>query len=155
MHPDILTSLNSGTRLGKYFNTANKLLPQAFPEGSPLHPAYGAGHATVAGACVTILKAWFDGNFVIPEPVLPDATGQNLVPYVGPPLTVRGELNKIASNVAFGRNIAGVHWRSDATQSLLLGEQIAIDIMQDQRASYNEGFNGFTFVKFDGTTITV
>ena len=25
------------------------LLPQAYPEGSPLHPAYGSGHATVAG----------------------------------------------------------------------------------------------------------
>jgi len=155
VHPDILTSLNSGTRLGRYFNTANKLLPMAFPEGSPLHPAYGAGHATVADACTTILKAWFDGNFVIQNPVIPDATGQNLVPFVGPPLTVRGELNKIASNVAFGRNIAGVHWRSDATQSMLLGEQIAIDILQDQRASYNEDFDGFTFVKFDGTTITV
>ncbi len=36
------------------------LLPMAFPEGSPTHPAYGAGHATVAGACTTILKAWFE-----------------------------------------------------------------------------------------------
>ena len=36
------------------------LLPMAFAEGSPMHPAYGAGHATVAGACVTILKAFFD-----------------------------------------------------------------------------------------------
>ena len=35
-------------------------LPIAFTAGSPAHPAYGAGHATVAGACVTILKAWFD-----------------------------------------------------------------------------------------------
>jgi hypothetical protein len=34
----------------------------AFPEGSPTHPAYGAGHATVAGACTTILKAWFDAT---------------------------------------------------------------------------------------------
>lgn len=57
VHPDVLTSLNSATRLGRYFNTANKLLPMAFPEGSPLHPAYGAGHATVAGACSTIAKA--------------------------------------------------------------------------------------------------
>ena len=37
----------------------NRLLPMAFPEGSPMHPSYGAGHATVAGACVTILKAFF------------------------------------------------------------------------------------------------
>lgn len=36
------------------------LLPMAFPEGSPMHPAYGAGHATVAGACVTVLKAFFE-----------------------------------------------------------------------------------------------
>jgi len=39
--------------------TKNYLLPMAFPEGSPMHPAYGAGHATVAGACVTILKAFY------------------------------------------------------------------------------------------------
>ena len=76
VHPDILTSLNSATRLGQYFNTANKLLPMAFPEGSPTHPAYGAGHATVAGACTTILKAWFDESFVIPNPVVTDATGR-------------------------------------------------------------------------------
>lgn len=37
----------------------NLLLPMAFPEGSPMHPSYGAGHATVAGACVTVLKAFF------------------------------------------------------------------------------------------------
>ena len=38
----------------------NYLLPMAFPEGSPMHASYGAGHATVAGACVTILKAFFE-----------------------------------------------------------------------------------------------
>ncbi|MEM9710181.1 MAG: bromoperoxidase [Pseudomonadota bacterium] len=38
----------------------NYLLPMAFPEGSPMHAAYGAGHATVAGACVTVLKAFFE-----------------------------------------------------------------------------------------------
>ena len=48
------------------------LLPQAFPEGSPTHPAYGSGHATVAGACVTILKAWFDESFIFPNPVVPN-----------------------------------------------------------------------------------
>jgi hypothetical protein len=31
------------------------LLPQAYPESAYLRPAYGAGNATVAGACVTIL----------------------------------------------------------------------------------------------------
>ena len=44
-------------------------LGQAFPEGSPLHPSYGAGHATVAGACVTILKAWFQEG-PMPGPIV-------------------------------------------------------------------------------------
>ncbi len=131
------------------------LLPVAFPEGSPLHPAYGAGHATVAGACVTILKAWFDESYVIPNPVQATADGLTLAPYSGPALTVGGELNKLASNIALGRNIAGVHWRSDATESLKLGEAIAISVLRDQRATFNENFGGFTFTRFDGTTIIV
>ena len=155
IHPDILTSINTNTRLGGFLPAGNALLPMAFPEGSPTHPAYGAGHATVAGACVTILKAWFNETFVIPNTLVPDATGQVLVPYVGDTLTVGGELNKIASNVSNGRNIAGVHWRSDATESLKLGEAIAISILKDQKSCYNEVFNGFSLTKFDGTTIVV
>ena len=84
------------------------LLPQAFPEGSPLHPAYGSGHATVAGACVTVLKAWFDESWVLPDPVVPNAAGTELVPYTGPDadrLTVGGELDKVAANIAIARNI--------------------------------------------------
>lgn len=131
------------------------LLPMAFPEGSPTHPSYTAGHATVAGACVTVLKALFDESFVIPNPVVPSADGLALEPYTGPALTVRGELNKLASNIATGRNIAGVHWRSDALESLRAGEALAISILRDQRACYNEKFGGFTFTKFDGTKVTV
>jgi hypothetical protein len=160
IHPDVLDSevlqrvffhnkrQNSGQ--GTYF------LPMAFPEGSPLHPAYGAGHATVAGACTTILKALFDGSFEIPNPVVPHPVDPTrLVPFEGPELTVEGELNKLASNVATGRNIAGVHWRTDGIESLRLGEAIAISILRDQKGKYNEDFDGFTFRKFDGTVVTV
>jgi hypothetical protein len=152
IHADALNS----PALDRVFNrNGTWFLPLAFPEGCPTHPAYGAGHATVAGACVTILKAWFDESFVIPNPVVVAPSGTSLLPYSGPPLTVGGELNKVASNVAIGRNIAGVHWRSDATESLKLGEALAISILRDQRACYNEDFGGFTLTKFDGTTVTV
>ncbi|MGB7923424.1 MAG: vanadium-dependent haloperoxidase [Pyrinomonadaceae bacterium] len=164
---EILNSLQSATRLGKYFNGGNFFLPQAFPEGSPLHPSYGAGHATVAGACVTILKAWFRETTRITDllphigrtaPVVASDDGLSLLDYTGTDaadLTVGGELNKIASNVANGRNIAGVHWRTDAIESLKLGEAIAISLLTEQRPCYNETFNGFSLTKFDGTTITV
>ena len=162
VHPEILNSFSDNNRLKGVMPAGNALLPMAFPEGSPTHPAYGAGHATVAGACVTILKAWFKETTRLVDiglaPVQPTDDGLNLVPYAGfdaGDLTVGGELNKIASNVALGRDTAGVHWRSDATESLKLGEQVAIGILQDQRSCYNEVFNGFSLTKFDGTTITV
>jgi hypothetical protein len=162
VHPEILNSFNDNNRLKGFMPAGNALLPMAFPEGSPTHPAYGAGHATVAGACVTILKAWFKETTRLVDigltPVQPTDDGLNLVPYLGSDagdLTVGGELNKIASNVAIGRNTAGVHWRSDATESHKLGEQIAIGILRDHRACYNEVFSGFSLTKFDGTTITV
>lgn len=162
VHSEILTSLSDANRLGGFMPAGNALLPMAFPEGSPTHPAYGAGHATVAGACVTILKAWFNETTRLVDiglaPVQPTDDGLNLVPYVesdAGDMTVGGELNKIATNVALGRNTAGVHWRSDGNESLKLGEQIAIGILKDQRACYNEVFNGFSLTKFDGTTITV
>ncbi|HEY2964409.1 MAG TPA: vanadium-dependent haloperoxidase [Pyrinomonadaceae bacterium] len=162
VHSEILNSFNDANRLHGYMPPGNALLPMAFPEGSPTHPAYGAGHATVAGACVTILKAWFRESTRLFDiglnPVHPADDGLSLLPYTGSDagdLTVGGELNKIASNVANGRNIAGVHWRSDANESLKLGEQIAIGILREHRACYNEVFNGFSLTKFDGTTITV
>jgi hypothetical protein len=162
VNSEILNSFNDANRLKGFMPAGNALLPMAFPEGSPTHPAYGAGHATVAGACVTILKAWFKETTRLVDigldPVQPSDDGLSLVPYTGSDagdLTVGGELNKIAANVALGRNTAGVHWRSDATESMKLGESIAIGILKDQRACYNEVFNGFSLTKFDGTTIVV
>lgn len=131
------------------------LLPMAFPEGSPTHPAYPAGHAGISGACATILKAFFNEDFVIPNPVVASADGLSLVPYEGPPLTVGGELNKLAANISLGRDIAGVHWRSDSIEGINLGEQVAIGTLRDIRATFHEPFEGFRLTKFDGTSIIV
>ncbi len=133
------------------------LLPMAFPEGSPTHPAYGSGHATVAGACVTVLKAWFDEKAVVSNPVVPNEDGTLLVSYSGTDagaITVGGELNKVAANIASGRNAAGVHWRTDFTESMKLGEAVAISILQEQKLTYNE-LSAFKFTKFDGTEVVI
>jgi hypothetical protein len=81
--------------------------------GLPTHPAYPAGLAAIAGACATVLKAFFSESFIISNPVVASADGLSLIPYKGTDLTVGGKLNKLASNIALGRNTAGVHWRSD------------------------------------------
>lgn len=170
---DVLKAVQNGvpgTKLPKY---GTHLLPMAFPEGSPLHPAYGAGHATVAGACVTVLKAWFDEKVKLsdlknragmPLNIVPkeaSADGLSFKDYTGPDakdLTVGGELNKLAANIAIGRNHAGVHWRSDYDQSIRLGEQIAISVLEDQACTFNEAFPSgvqFSFTSFDGETVEI
>ncbi len=63
-------------------------------------------------------------------------------------------MNKLAANIALARNAAGVHWRSDYTESLKLGEEIAIRILQEQKLTYNEDHH-LSLTKFDGTSITI
>ncbi len=146
-----------GLRLdAKNSGVGNWLLPMAFPEGSPMHPSYGAGHATVAGACTTILKAWFDhgwglkaGGAPIAYEPLPDGSGLNDVSG-GLLLTVEGELNKIAANIATGRDWAGVHYYTDYIESLRMGEQIALGVLEEQKLTYGENFS-LTVPLSDGT----
>ena len=143
-------------------NRRNFLLPMAYPEGSPMHPTYGAGHATVAGACVTILKAFFDHKHPL------NFTGQPNGAFEADPtdqvqtlrvikdinLTVEGELNKLASNISIGRNWAGVHYFSDYIESIRMGEQIAIGILEEQKLTYQENFS-MTVPLFDGGSIRI
>lgn len=109
----------------------------------------------VAVAAVTILKAYFNDSFVIPNPVVPNADGTALIPYSGPAPTIEGELNKLATNIAIGRDAAGVHFRSDGDDGLALGEEMAISLLSDYINTYHEDHPGFTFNKFDGTSVTI
>lgn len=148
----------------------NLLLPMAFPEGSPMHPAYGAGHATVAGGCVTMLKAFFemyddcDSNV---EKKLLDCNGKPIVyvpndngtalkkdPKFKKALTIQGELDKLAANIAIGRNMAGVHFYSDYYDSLRMGERIAVGILMQQAPTYGD-YMETSFKSFDGDMITL
>ena len=136
----------------------NYLLPMAFPEGSPMHPSYGAGHATVAGACVTVIKAFFemygdrDARTLAkyPLPIYeadPDNHGCTLRQLTGKAggrfsenelegVTIAGELDKLAANISIGRNMAGVHFYTDYYDSLRMGERVAVAILQEQMTNY-------------------
>lgn len=155
LSPVILNSQGLQESFNKY---GTWLLSQAFPEGSPLHPSYPTGHGAVAGACITVLKFFFDGNFVIPNPLEPSNDGLSLLPYTGPDagdLTVNGELNKVGHNVSFGHGIhAGIHWRSDTDTSLLLGEAVALSFLRDRARTCNEPFT-VHLTKFNGATATI
>jgi len=156
---------NGSVRFGSY------LLPQAYAEGLPTHPSYPAGHSVVAGAGVTVLKTLFDGDYVFPadEKVVPTEDGTTLVHADEVPdgnpianahdlfeeLTVRGELNKFASNMALGRNRAGIHYRSDGIEGLRLGEAVAIRFLEGQLSLPGTGDVALSFESFDGELVTV
>ncbi len=133
-------------------------LSQAFPEGSPTHPAYPTGHGAVAGACITALKFFFNGGFTIPDPVIPKADGTDLLHYTAPAgheLKVNGELNKLAHNISFGHGIhAGIHWRSDTDTSIQLGEAVALSYLRDRARTYNEKFE-ISLQTVDGKTAII
>ncbi len=183
--PDWVMNTEAAIRvraLNKKNGEDSLLLPMAFTAGSPAHPAYGAGHATVAGICVTVLKAYFktfDTNAtgkVFPVPLVCPGEEKNKgclqerpTPYlpavplttyitsltaadnrtVIPPanMTIEGELNKLAMNVAMGRSMGGVHWRTDNARSLTLGEAVAARVLADITKDLEEDPE-FTFRTF-------
>ena len=153
-------------------------LPMAFPEGSPMHPAYGAGHATVAGACVTILKAFFDTNTVLAKAKKDGkiafqtrTEGDKSVIYRPPAehgdelcesisseqdfLTLEGELNKLAANISIGRDMAGVHYFSDYYDSLRMGEKVALGILEEQALTYSTDPFVLSIPTFDGDVVRI
>ncbi|HVR40407.1 MAG TPA: vanadium-dependent haloperoxidase, partial [Thermoanaerobaculia bacterium] len=131
--------------------TGSTLLPQVYAEGAPSHPTYPAGHAAIAGACSTVLKAWFAESWVLPKSFIPSPDGLTLQPYDATPLTIGGELDKLAENIAYGRDYAGVHFRSDAHEGIRLGEAVALCYLREMKLTTREFFAGFSLKKFDGT----
>ena len=43
------------------------------------------------------------------------------------------ELNKLAANIALGRDTAGVHWRSDGVEGIKPGEKVAITMLANYK----------------------
>ena len=158
IHPLIVHS-EAVKRVRAKFGSA--LLPQSYPEGCPPHPAYPSGHAVVGGACVTVLKALFDEGRKIRFPMQPTSDGkdwESISPHVPAP-TVGAELNKLATAIAMGRNFAGIHWRSDAWQGLLLGESVATAWLKAEKMKCVEGQQGwlknYEFTSFAGQKVLV
>jgi hypothetical protein len=163
LHADVL---NSAVLPMIHSIYSSYLLPQAFPEGSPTHPCYPTGHGTVGGACITVIKFFYDCSQKIrplltaakQDVVVPSADGTALDVYMGADrdgLDINGELNKLAYNISFGHGVhAGIHFRSSTYWSILLGEQVALSVLQDRAQSYNEPFR-ISITKFDGTTATL
>ena len=163
LHSDVLTSAVLPKILAMF---GTQLMPLAFPEGAPTHPCYTGGHSTVAGACATMIKFFVDGKAKL-RPLLlaagsdikqPTTDGLSLVTYTGADrdaIDINGELSKLAFNIPFGHGVhSGIHFRSSNYWGILLGEAVALSVLQDKAKGYNEPFT-INITKFDGTTATI
>ncbi len=146
----------------------NFLLKAQFPEMSPTHPSLCAGHAAVACACSTVLKAMLqthneDGSRKAwPVAAVHSVDGDSLIDYTDADasgMTVIGEINKLASNISLGRDAAGVHRRQDFSVGQIVGEKFAIsylcDVAKELSESENGMFEGWILEKFDGSTVKI
>jgi hypothetical protein len=116
----------------------------------PVSPRLSFRSRHRAGACSALLKAFFNEQAVVPDPVIPSSDGLSLVPYTGPALTVGDEINKLAFNLGMGRNWAGIHYRSDAVGGNLLGEESSDFHLPGCGGLHDEDFEGFKFTKMNG-----
>jgi len=165
IHADLLTLGADTIAAVKAHNLAaggeeKAWLPLQYAEGSPTHPSYPAGHAVIAGACSTILKIYFaDADWsTLGLGVYESLDGTQLNTYAGDDvadITIHGEINKLASNMSIGRNMAGVHYRSDGEQGMILGEKVAVQWFKDAKESYNINIGSISFTGFAGNTITI
>ena len=73
------------------------------------------------------------------SPATEDHTALKVVPGItAKDVTINGELNKLAANIAIGRNMGGVHFYTDYYDSLRMGERLAIGILEEQMTTYVE-----------------
>ena len=130
----------------------NALLRQAYPEGAPLHPSMPSGHAAIAGACVTVLKFFFDTGHEL-DVYEPNENGTELI-KTGRKTTVGDELDKLASNMSIGRNWAGIHYHMDAISGLKRGEKVAMSCLQELIRRYPQKIS-VSFPRFNGQIATI
>jgi hypothetical protein len=102
-----------------------------------------------------VLKAFVNEAYEIRGAVEACADGSRLDPWRGEALTLRDEIDKLASNIALARDAAGVHFRSDSVQGLKLGEAVAIGLLADYSRTYSERFDGFMLTRFDGGQVLI
>lgn len=100
------------------------LLPTPQPSGAGLEPSYPPTSVIVTAGAATLMKAFFDEAYVLPDPVVPSADGRSLEPYQGSEaLTIGGELNKMVGNDAYARLWRTGHYRSCSVAAIQLGRR--------------------------------
>lgn len=160
-------------REGRGGTLLHRMKARKLPQGGGGQP--GITVATVVGACVTVMKGLFElfdgpdsweplrldrvGHGRMREVLVTDprSGGLRLTDIAGTepqPLTLEGELNKVAANIAYGRMADGAMLYSDLHDGLRLGETLALDFLTEQLAECPDAAQ-VRLLGFDGRRIVV
>lgn len=116
-------------------------LPMLIAEGSPGHPAYPSGHAVIGGAVCAVLQATFAD--------VPMAGAD------GKPSATQTEIRKLARNFGAARIALGIHFQSDVTKGLALGERAAVLTLRNAKARAEHPWGSVTFAGVTGRRYTI
>jgi hypothetical protein len=134
-------------------------LPLPIAEGAPMHPAWVSGHAATAAAEAVVMMAMYRNGVWPSAPMQASADGASLIAASTSALTVHGELRKFAWNKGFGRCPLLVHYRSDVTAGLLVGQAAAVRVLRQRKAEAEAlglpPWGEVTFEGFGGQLITI
>jgi len=161
--------LNSGVLADIFAKQGTYFMSQTDNIGCVQEPTYPSGYTLIAAISTTVTKALIDPTDTMLA-YEPSADCQTLVPVMDGPTHVRlnmcDELDKFAYNSASDRLFQGIHFRSDVMVSLKLGEDIAINYLQEHADRYANSLpsyswaggvqkKGFLLRKFDGTLLEI
>jgi membrane-associated phospholipid phosphatase len=116
-------------------------LPMLIAEGAPCHPSYPSGHAVIGGAVCTVLLATFANRPMAASDQLPSSTHE--------------ELRKLARNFGETRIILGIHYESDVTEGIALGERAALLVLRQAKARAEQPWGSVSFRGVTGQVRTV
>ena len=134
-------------------------LPLPIAEGCPMHTAWPSGHAVTAAAEAVVMMATYQDRPWPLAPIQAKPDGLSLIPASSSTLTVHGELRRFAWNKGHGRCHLGVHYRSDVTAGLMVGQAAAVRVLRQRKAEADRlglaPWGTTTFTGFGGMLITI
>lgn len=121
LHWNAYLDVQNGADSGAANNRSH--LPRRFidtPRDLATYVRFDQLYQAYLNACFFMLDKADDFKFQ--QPTLTDGnTGPGFNETEAEPVTISGELNKLAANISIARNMAGVHYYADYYESLRMG----------------------------------
>ncbi|SMD04721.1 hypothetical protein [Primorskyibacter flagellatus] len=156
---DSAVTVDAGPRLPPATRRGdNLMLPHLSQGDATLRPLDAQSQGTVAGACLTILKAVYAGPLSTSshrQRTGKGAAHMGSSPHMLPRRPgLSGDLDKLASNMVLGRLVTGGYFHLENLAALRKGERIAMALLSELAES-GRASGDLGFISFDGKPVRI